>query len=83
MNITPFVFMWNEVQKETLHPTCEGPYKVIWRTDNNFTTKKEGHNIKISIDQLKPAHTTDDGKTHPREKTIRYKKHKTYQENKN
>ena len=52
MNTTWFLIIRNEEQKETLQLTYEGPYQVI---------EKMGHEIEVSIDRLKPAHTIDDG----------------------
>ena len=46
----------------------EGPYKVIRRTHKNFFIEKMEHEIKVSIDRLKPAHTIDDGNDTPQRK---------------
>jgi hypothetical protein len=52
------VFIRIDSVKPALTPPYEGPYKIIKRTAKYFIIEKKQKQVKISIDRVKPAFTT-------------------------
>jgi len=59
------VFVRQELIGGTLRPPYEGPYKVVKRNEKVITINKNGKNLNVSIDRVKPAYILhkDDSKT--------------------
>lgn len=76
MKTTSHVFVRNEAIGGILRPPYEGPYKVIKRNDKVITISKNGKNINVSIDRVKPAYILDEDDimtNHLKEKMVKFK----------
>jgi cleavage and polyadenylation specificity factor subunit 1 len=61
------VFLRHDATKKPLQPVYNGPYKLISKTNKNFTIMVKDQPLTVSIDRIKPAHldtatTTEDDK---------------------
>lgn len=57
------VFVRIDAVRRPLQPPYNGPYRVLKRHDKYFTIDMQNRHAKISIDRLKPAFYTADGKS--------------------
>lgn len=56
LTTTEHVFVRNDGPKGPLQQVYDGPYKVITRSKKTFVIDKNGHDVTVSIDRLKPAY---------------------------
>ncbi|GFY67821.1 uncharacterized protein TNIN_341451 [Trichonephila inaurata madagascariensis] len=49
------VFVCTDSVRRSLQPPYHGPYKIINRSDKDFTLFIKGKNVNVSIDRLKPC----------------------------
>lgn len=60
LNTTTHVFIRNDAVRASLQPPYDGPYEVRKRKDKYFIVRVKGRDLKISIDRLKAAFTTEE-----------------------
>ena len=56
LSTSTFVFVRHDAIKRPLQPPYDGPYKVLQRTNKNYTLDILGKKKVVSLDRLKPAY---------------------------
>ncbi|KMQ83185.1 gag pol polyprotein [Lasius niger] len=71
MKTASHAFMRRELLGGALQPPYEGPYKIIKRGDKVITLHRNGKDINVSVDRLKPAYILqeDDIETNQQQQT--------------
>lgn len=57
---TTHVFIRDDTVRASLKQPYDGPFEVIDRKEKYFVVHRNGKNVKISIDRLKPAYTDEE-----------------------
>lgn len=63
MKTASHAFIRRELLGGSFQPPYEGPYKIIRKNEKIVTLCKNGKNVNISIDQLKPAYILQEDDT--------------------